>query len=143
MIVLDTNVISELLKGDRAHAGVVGWIRALGEQPVTTVINKAELLADVALLPAGRRRESLAREVNHALADLQFCLPFTAGVPVACAEIVATRTRSGAPIDTADAYIATIAHVHGAGVATRDVGGFAGTGLRVIDPWEAPAGIRD
>ena len=137
MIVLDTNVISELLKGDRADPRVVAWVHSLLEQPVTTVVNKAELLAGVALLPVGRRREGLARAVNLALDDLQVCLPFTTDVPTAYAEIVATRTLSGTPIGTADAYIAAIARVHGAGVATRDVPGFAGSGLRVINPWTA------
>lgn len=135
MIVLDTNVISELIRGSSADRTVVRWVRTLEEQPVTTVVNKAELLAGVAMLPAGARRTALAGAVESALDDLQVCLPFTSDVPAAYAEIVSTRTALGSPIGTADAFIAAIATVHGAAVATRDVAGFDIAGLRVVDPW--------
>lgn len=137
MIVLDTNVISELIKAARADSRVVSWLRGLREQPVTTVINKAELLAGIAMLPPGGRRSSLADAVVSALENLQVCLPFTADAPAVYAEIVSARVSSGRPIGTSDAFIAAIAVVHGAAVATRDVSGFETPGLRVIDPWQA------
>lgn len=137
MIVLDTNVISELVRGSGADPAVVRWVRALREQPVTTVVNKAEVLAGVAMLPRGARRTSLSLSVESALSDLEICLPFTSDVPAAYAEIVAARSASGRRIGTTDAFIAAIAQVHGAAVGTRDVDGFTGIGLRVIDPWRA------
>lgn len=137
MIVLDTNVISELVKSTRADARVVRWARDLDEQPVTTVVNKAELLAGVALLPPGGRRTTLAEALHLALDELNVCLPFTEDVPAAYASIVAVRKASGRPIGASDAFIAAIASVHGAGVATRDVAGFDGVGLRVVSPWGA------
>lgn len=136
MIVLDTNVISELIRGPDAHPNVMSWLRTVQTQPVTTVINKAELLAGVALLPAGMRRATLAEAVESALSSLETCLPFTPDVPAVYAEIVAARTALGRPIGTADAFIAAIAAVHGADVCTRDVSGFSGLDLRVVDPWE-------
>lgn len=137
MIVLDTNVVSELVKGLRAEPSVLRWVRNLSEQPVTTVVNKAELLAGIALLPAGARRTNLVHAVESALVDMEICLPFTPDVPAVYAEIVATRTAAGRPIGTGDAFIAAIARAHGAAIATRDVSGFSGIEIRVIDPWSA------
>jgi predicted nucleic acid-binding protein len=137
VIILDTNVVSELVRGRRADQQVRAWVRALTEQPVTTVVNRAELLAGVALLPAGHRRETLRQAVEEALDDLTVCLPFSADCATAYAEIVAVRTARGRPIASMDALIAAIASVHGAAVATRDVPGFEGVGLRVVDPWDS------
>lgn len=137
MIVLDTNVVSELVRGPQANRDVLAWVRQLRQQPVTTVFNRAELLAGVALLPSGERRERLAGTLTAVLADLQVCLPFPGDGPAAYAEIVAVRRRQGRPIATMDALIASVAVVHSASVATRDVEGFNGLGLEVVDPWSA------
>ena len=59
MIILDTNVISEAMRGPAADAGVLRWLRSLAETPVTTVINRAEILAGIALLPTGERADQL------------------------------------------------------------------------------------
>ncbi|MGL4744243.1 MAG: type II toxin-antitoxin system VapC family toxin [Dermatophilaceae bacterium] len=136
MIVLDTNVLSELLRGSDADRGVVRWLRGLREQPVTTILNRAEILAGVAILPPGRRRQDLASGIERILGDLAICLPFAPECPVVYAEIVAARRAVGRPIGTFDALIAAVALVHRASVATRDVDGFAGVGLTVIDPWD-------
>lgn len=136
MIVLHTDVLTNLLKGERADPGVVSWIRTLREQPVTTVISKAELLAGVALLPTGGRRANLAQAVDTALGTLDVCLPFTPEVPAVYAEVVSARRLAGHAVSASDAYVAAIARVHGAAVATRDVTRFEGIGLRVVDPWQ-------
>ncbi|MGL5930948.1 MAG: type II toxin-antitoxin system VapC family toxin [Dermatophilaceae bacterium] len=137
MIVLDTNVVSELLRGSKADLGVKRWVRRLNDHPVTTVLNRAELLAGVAILPPGRRRQALADGIERILGDLDTCLPFTPDCPVVYAEVVAARRAGGRPIGAFDALIAAVALVHGASVATRDVDGFAGIGLTVVDPWSA------
>ncbi len=137
MIILDTNVVSELARGRQADAGVLSWLRKLDEQPVTTVLNKAELLAGIALLPAGSKRTALTGAIQDVLADLTICLPLTSDCSAAYAEIVALRVRMGRPIATMDALIASVARVNDAAVATRDVGGFDGLGLRLINPWDA------
>ena len=59
MIILDTNVISEAMRGHQADRRVLSWLLGLRDTPVTTVINRAELLAGLAVLPSGARRESL------------------------------------------------------------------------------------
>lgn len=65
MIILDTNVISEVMRGPAADPGVLTWIRTLADQPVTTVINRAEVMAGVALLPAGHRRAGSGRRPSR------------------------------------------------------------------------------
>ena len=69
MIVLDTNVLSETLKSDPSPR-FLDWLLTLRDQPVTTIITKAELLAGVAILPAGRRRSELELAIHRALDQL-------------------------------------------------------------------------
>jgi predicted nucleic acid-binding protein len=137
VIVLDTNVLSELVRGPQADPQVLTWVRSLRVQPATTALNRAELLAGAALLPEGRGRDVLVAGITRVLTDLRISLPFSADCASAYAEVVALRTRIGRPIGTMDALIAAIAVVNGAAIGTRDVDGFAGLGLDVVDPWTA------
>lgn len=139
MIVLDTNVLSELMRSEPA-AAVFAWV---AKQPratlYTTSVNKAEILYGIAALPEGHRRASLAAAAEAMFTD-DFAgrvLPFDEAAAVLYAEIVAARRRDGRPIEALDAQIAATARVAGAGVASRDVNGFAGCGLILINPWEA------
>lgn len=139
MIVLDTNVISELMRPE-PHPAVLAWVAA---QPrallYTTHVNQAEILYGIAALPEGRRRAELASAAASMFAE-DFAgriLPFEATAAARYAEIVMARRRDGNPIEKFDALIAASALARGAGVATRDAGGFAGCGLLVIDPWTA------
>jgi toxin FitB len=140
MIILDTNVLSEFMRAE-PEPGVAAWVAA---QPrallYTTSINRAEIRYGLARLPEGRKRTALA-----AAADMIFTedfdgrvLPFDGEAADRYAEIVVMRRRQGRPIDILDAQIAAIALAVGAEIATRDVGGFEGCGLRVIDPWMGP-----
>ncbi|WP_299054754.1 PIN domain-containing protein [uncultured Nocardioides sp.] len=131
MIVLDTGVLAELVRGPRADPGVIGWVRQVVEQPVTTVVNRAELLAGIALLPATNRRTALATAVEDALADLPHCLPFSDDCAAVYAHVVATRVASGSPLTTRTAMVAAIASAHGAAVATTDPAAYAGLDLRI------------
>lgn len=138
MIVVDTNVISELMRGE-PHPAVLAWVAA---QPrallYTTHVNQAEILYGIAALPEGRRRMALA-----AAAEAMFAEDFAGRIlPLEAAaarypNIVLARRRAGNPIEKFDALIAAIALAAGAEVATRDTGGFAGCGLTLIDPWTA------
>lgn len=139
MIVVDTNVISELMRGE-PHPAVVAWVAA---QPrallYTTHINQAEILYGIAALPEGRRRTALAAAAEAMFVE-DFAgriLPFEAAAAARYPDIVLPRRRTGHPIEKFDALIAAIALAAGAEVATRDTGGFAGCGLTVIDPWTA------
>jgi toxin FitB len=137
MIVLDTNVVSEMLRSNPSIK-VVEWM--LGESPIAlfiTTITEAELLYGVARLPEGPRRATLEGLVLPLL-DEDFAgriLPFDSAAAREFADIAATRRRIGRPISEPDARIAAIARSRGANLATRDVSGFTDCGLRVIDPW--------
>lgn len=137
MIVVDTNVISELMRGE-PYPAVLAWVAA---QPrallYTTHINQAEILHGIAALPEGRRRAALAVAAEAMFVE-DFAgriLPFEARAAACYPDIVLARRRAGNPIEKFDASIAAIALAAGADVATRDTGGFAGCGLTLIDPW--------
>ncbi len=135
MILLDTNVISEAIKPlpDRR---VAAWMTAQPRRSLcTAAIVRAELLYGVACLTDGKRRRSLTALVEAVLAELGTPLDFTAEAASRYAEIAARRRRLGRPIGAFDALIAATALASGAAVATRDVGGFEGCGLTLIDPW--------
>lgn len=135
VIVLDTNVISEAMRGARADERVLAWLRSLPATPVTTVINRAEILAGIALLPEGARRQRLVAAASSAFSTLGVVLPLVPEAADHYADIVAVRRRTGDPIGGMDALIASISRAVGATLATRDVNGFAGIGLDVVDPW--------
>ena len=140
MIVLDTNVLSELMRSE-PDAAVFAWVAAQPRAALyTTSVSKAEILYGIAVLPEGRRRQALAAAADAMFADdfEDRVLPFDEAAAVCYAGIVAARRREGRPIEAFDAQIAATALVAGAGLATRDTGDFAGCGLTVINPWEAP-----
>jgi toxin FitB len=139
MIVLDTNVLSELMR--RAPAAVVlEWVD--GEDPRTlaiTSVTAAELLHGVARLPRGARRSKLAAAVDGLLTE-DFAgriLPFDGAAAVHYAELVAARERDGRPVGMADGQIAAICRHHGAALATRNVRDFEATCVATLDPWTA------
>lgn len=135
MIVLDTNVISEAMRGPEADGRVIAWLRELPSPPVTTVINRAEILAGIAQLPPGARRDRLGVVAAQAFATLGVVLPLIPEAAEHYADIVAARRRARAPIGGMDALIASICRASRATLATRDEGDFAGLGLEVVNPW--------
>lgn len=134
MILLDTNVVSELVK-PRPDPMVQTWIRG---QPLDNCalasVTVAEILYGLAIMPAGERREGRAARLT-AFIDSVRVLGFDRGGAVHYEALVAARRRAGTPIAAFDALIAATALEHGAAVATRDAGGFAGCGVEIIDPW--------
>lgn len=137
MIVLETNVVSELMRKDAATE-VVAWVdRHPGDQVFITAVTAAELLYGVTRLPEGRRKHVLAAKVRD-LIDEDFedqVLPFSSDSAHYYAEIVASRERLGKPISMADAQIAAICRQYDLGLGTRNTKDFADTGIRVFDPW--------
>ncbi len=139
MIVLDTNVISELMRS-QPHSAVVTWVAAQPRSTLhTTSINEAELFYGINALPEGRRKSDLAAAAEALFAEEFAGRVLTIGGPAArrYVEIVLLRRRAGQPIEGFDALIAATAAAAGAAVATRDTAGFAGCGLTLINPWEA------
>ena len=138
MIILDTNVISELMKPGPFPA-VFSW--ASSHPPAelfTTTITMAEVLYGVERLPHGKRRNQLLSEAESIFTEdfggriLAFDEP-----SARMFAIVATERRAqGLPIDEPDAQIAAIARAHGATLATRNVNDFEGCGVRLVNPWQ-------
>jgi predicted nucleic acid-binding protein len=137
MIVLDTNVVSELMRPAPA-ARVLGWIDSQSaSQLFITAITQAEILTGVMQLPRGKRREAIAAAAGE-MFERDFAgriLAFDSSAAEAHAAIASARRRAGRPIAAFDAQIAAIARTHDAALATRNVGDFAGCGLEIIDPW--------
>lgn len=141
MILLDTNVLSELMR-PAPDAAVLSWIESVDDSSLATAApGLAELLTGVALLPPGRRRDELTEALHGILAALVGRIwAFDDMAAAEYAVIVASRHATGAPISTMDAQIAAIARSRGAAVATRDLYGMACGGLVLVDPWSyAPA----
>ena len=137
MIILDTNVLSEVLRPE-PHPLVSRW---LDHQPAvqlfTTTVTRAEILFGISLLPNGQRRRRL---LDAALAifdeDLRNrVLAFDSSAADAYARIGSARRASGRPISQFDCMIAGIAYAHGARLATRNTRDFADCEIDLVDPW--------
>ena len=138
--VLDTNVLSELMR-DRPAAVVLDWFtQNTGSAMHISAVTQAEILTGIALLPEGKRRTALATA-----AELMFeqdfadhCLAFDAVAARGYALLVSERTRHGRPITTEDAQIAATAMTNELIVATRNTADFKNIqGLEIVNPWEA------
>ncbi len=137
MIVLDTNVVSELLRPAPATQ-VEAWLSVQdGAMVYFTAVGEAELRHGVAILPAGRRRTALAKAIEGILEEdfRDRILPFDRAAASAYAAIAAKRRAASRPFSQFDCQIAAIARAHEAAVATRDTGDYEGCGIDVIDPW--------
>lgn len=138
MIVLDTNVVSELMRQAPAES-VVSWVdRYPAEDVFITAVTAAELQYGVARLPDGHRKTVLATKVAELLTEDFYdqILPFGGDEAAHYARIAAWREHGGRPISTADAQIAAICRHYCAGLATRNLKDFVGLGVRVCDPWD-------
>ncbi|MDA2809427.1 type II toxin-antitoxin system VapC family toxin [Nocardiopsis sp. RSe5-2] len=138
MIVLDTNVISEIFR-PQPDAGVVAWLESLTGDVAITAVTLGELLAGARRLPDGRRKKALTTRIEVALEpyrDSRSVLSFDDAAAERYADILVARKAAGSPISTPDAQIAAICLVHNATCATRNTKDFAHTGVELLDPWE-------
>jgi len=138
VIILDTNVVSALMQRT-PDVAVIDW---LNEQPAESIwltsITIFETRFGLALLPKGRRRDSLEDAFSRLLSeDLdQRVLDFDVPAAVAAATIAAARQRAGRPVDMRDTQIAGIAMSRNASLATRNTKHFADVSVDVVNPWE-------
>ncbi|MDX3894153.1 type II toxin-antitoxin system VapC family toxin [Pusillimonas sp.] len=139
MIVIDTNVISELWKVE-PNPNVLAWIDAQAiETLYLSAITVAELRFGLAAMPEGKRRtiyqERMEKEVLPLFAGR--VLAFDLDTSKTYADLMARARAEGKAIGKADGYIAATAAAHSLIVATRDTSSFEAGGLEVINPWEA------
>jgi len=138
MILLDTNVLSEIMR-PMPDTEVVAWLDAQpSDQVWVCAVTRAEIELGIALLPDGQRKLRLQMAARGMFAGdfAGRCLPFDEEAAITYAAIVASRTRLGRPISVEDAQMAAIALTHGLCLATRNEQDFAAIeGLSVVNPW--------
>jgi predicted nucleic acid-binding protein len=137
MIVVDTNVVSELMRPSPERA-VREWVHShQARELCTTAVTVSEVLYGIERLPEGRRKEvlrSAAAEIFEVFAEQ--VLPFDTAAAEQYALVVAQRDGLGRPIDGFDAQIAGICRAQRAALATRNLADFRKTGVEVINPWQ-------
>ena len=136
-VLLDTNVVSELLRPSPDSA-VEGWVaeRSAAELYFSAVA-EAELRYGVAMLPTGQRKDALAAAIEGILRE-DFegrILPFDSDAARAYANIAAAHRAAGRAFAPADCQVAAIARSRGMTVATRNVRDFEDIGIEIVDPW--------
>lgn len=137
MILLDTNVLSELMK-PVPEEDIVHWVDAqLVDTLYISAITRAEIELGIALLPDGQRKQRIADAAQQMFTQFSGrCLVFGETSAVQYGQLVAARTRNGRPITVEDAQIAAIALAGGLRLATRNEKDFADIpGLVVVNPW--------
>jgi toxin FitB len=137
MIILDTNVLSEVMK-PAPSPRVLRW---LGQYPplqlFTTAITQAEILYGLELLPKGKRRSALQSAVEAMFGE-DFAgriLPFDSEAARLFPQIASARRVLGRPVTQFDTQIAAIARARGAAIATRNTPDFDDCGITVLNPW--------
>jgi toxin FitB len=137
MIVLDTNVVSELMRATPEPA-VLAWLQQTSSTGLyTTAVTVAEIRYGIARLPVGRRRQTLHQAANEIFAAFpRQVLPFDLAAATAYADVVADRESDGNPISGFDAQIAAICRSQAATLATRNTKDFTGIGISLTDPWQ-------
>lgn len=139
MIIIDTNVVSELMRASPDPAVLAWFAGHAANKLFLTAISEAELRTGAAILPAGQRRDRLIGAID-AMIEQDFAgriLPVDSPAARSYAEIAAARRVAGKPIMDADCQIAAISRACGAAIATRNVKDFEGCGIDIINPWNA------
>jgi toxin FitB len=137
MLILDTNVISEIMQPSPSPRVLDWWLQQQTGELFTSTVSEAEILYGIELLPKGKRRDRLLAEAE-AMFNEDFAgriLPFDEEAARAFAEIAAARRTQGRPIAEFDAQIAAIARTHRAALATRNTSDFEACGVRPVNPW--------
>ena len=137
MIILDSNVLSEILRPN-PETSVVTWMtRQAPSQLFTTAVTEAELRYGVARLDPGKRRDALMTAITGMFA-VEFAgrvLPFDRDAAIIYGQLVSDRERHGRPFSQLDAQIAAIARSRDSDIATRNIRDFEGCGANLINPW--------
>jgi len=140
MILLDTNVLSELMR-PHPDSGIVRWLDGIPDEDAwISSVTVAEIRLGLALLPEGRRKKLLTNLAEQMFSEdfADNCLPFDCLAAGKYAEIVSSRTPTGRPITVEYGQIAAIPVTADLVLVTRNTKDFVGIeGLALINPWEA------
>ena len=138
MILLDTNVLSELMRA-APDVAVIDWIDSQAAADLhISVITIMEIERGLNLLPKGKRRSDIRTEAEAAVHDFEGrCLPFEKTAAIQCGRLAAARQLAGRQISIGDAQIASIALIHDMRLATRNTRDFHSIdGLKLVNPWK-------
>jgi predicted nucleic acid-binding protein len=137
VIILDTNVISELVRREPSPVVLRNLRRLPSNDLYTTAIAEAEIRFGLAILPRGRKHTALRNQLDLILKQ-EFAgriLPFDSAAAEAYAALVAARRAAGRPISVFDGQIAAITLIRGATLATRNLSDFRDLKFPLLDPW--------
>jgi len=138
MIILDTNVVSELMR-PAPERTVLRWFSGQSAEDLhVTAVTVAEVLYGIELISSSRRRDVVRAGAEKMFGDVfaDRILTFEDRAARAFSQIASSRRRQGKPMSEMDAQIAAIVRVHGATLATRNPYVFEGCGVRLVNPWE-------
>lgn len=138
MIILDTNVVSELAKPDMDVQMTIWFGSQRMQNLYTTAVTLAEVTFGVEIMPEGRRKALLRSRTEEIFNDgfRSRILPFDDRAARLYGVSVAAARAKGKSILIADGQIAAIALANGFTIATRDTAPFEAAGVSVIDPWK-------
>lgn len=137
MILLDTNILSELMK-TAPDAAVLKWMDSYpASNYYISAVTKGEIELGIALLPDGKRKAGLQTAAGLMFGDFPGrCLAFDSAAAANYAVVVSRRTGIGRPVSIEDAQIAAIAITHNMLLATRNIKDFENIeGLKIVNPW--------
>ena len=144
MFILDTNVVSELMR-PAPDPAIASWVAERATSSLfLTAVTEAELRFGLAVMPPGKRRDGLAAGLKRML-ETGFAnriLPFDSAAARAYAVIAAKRRFAGRAAAPADCQIAAIARARGMAVATRNIRDFEDMGIAIVDPWNGAIAER-
>lgn len=138
MIILDTNVVSELMRSS-PDSRVLHWFSSQSADDLhITAITMSEIFYGIELISTARRRETVrtAAEKMFETVFVDRILTFEDRAARAFSQIASSRRRQGKPMADFDAQIAAITRVHAATLATKNPYVFEGCGVRMVNPWE-------
>ncbi len=137
MILLDTNIVSEVMKPAPADR-VLRWLDDQETEDLyLSTITVAEISFGIRILPDGRRRNTLTGRFEDFVARgfNQRILPFDTAAAYLFGDIMGHRREMGRPMSFPDGQIAAIARTHHFALATRNVDDFDHCGVEVLNPF--------
>ncbi len=138
MILVDTNVLSALMRLDRETAVRTWFDNQDWGQLRVCAPSLFEIHYGLSAMPAGRKRREIKARLADVLADVfgNSVVAFDAFAAQAAGEIHAEHAAKGRNVEVPDSLIAGVARLLGAAIATRNSADFAGLGIPLVNPWD-------